>query len=139
MNILVTGVTGYIGRQLVPRLTTAGHHVVCMARDPQRLIGSWWDKVEIRQGDVLDLASLSPVMQGIEVAYYLIHSMAGGKRGFIQRDEVAAHNFGIVAREAGVRRIIYLGGLGQCEKNISPHLDSRQHVGDELRRSGVPV
>src|SRR5512139_954860 len=133
MNILVTGVTGYIGRQLVPRLTTAGHHVVCMARDPQRLIGSWWDKVEIRQGDVLDLASLDPVMQGIDVAYYLIHSMAGGKRGFIERDETAARNFSLTAREAGVQRIIYLGGLGECDKFISPHLESRQKVGDVLR------
>jgi uncharacterized protein YbjT (DUF2867 family) len=139
MNILVTGVTGYIGRQLIPRLSAEGHHVTCLVRDPERLIGNNWNNIEIHQGDVLNLASLDSVMQGIEIAYYLIHSMAGGKRGFIQRDEAAARNFGKAAREAGVRRIIYLGGLGQCEKFISPHLDSRQHVGDELRRSGVPV
>jgi uncharacterized protein YbjT (DUF2867 family) len=110
-----------------------------MVRNPQRLEGHKWENVEIRQGDVLDLASLSSVTNGIEVAYYLIHSMAGGKRGFEERDEVAARNFGKAAREAGVKRIIYLGGLGQCEKYISPHLDSRQHVGDVLRLSGVPV
>ena len=139
MKILVTGATGYSGRQLSPRLSAEGHHVTCLVRDPQRLIGNIWNNIEIHQGDVLNLASLDSVMQGIEIAYYLIHSMAGGKRGFIQRDEAAARNFGKAAREGGVRRIIYLGGLGQCEKFISPHLDSRQHVGDELRRSGVPV
>ena len=139
MNILVTGATGYIGRQLIPRLSAEGHHVTCLVRDPQRLIGNWWDDIEIRQGDVLDLASLGPVMQDIEVAYYLIHSMAGGRRSYIEHDETGARNFGKAAREAGVRRIIYLGGLGECDKFISPHLDSRQHVGDVLRSSGVPV
>jgi uncharacterized protein YbjT (DUF2867 family) len=139
LNILVTGASGYIGGRLVPKLIAAGHRVICMVRNPQRLEGHKWENVEIRQGDVLDLASLSSVTNGIEVAYYLIHSMAGGKRGFEERDEVAARNFGTAAREAGIKRIIYLGGLGQCEKYISPHLDSRQHVGDVLRLSGVPV
>jgi uncharacterized protein YbjT (DUF2867 family) len=78
-------------------------------------------------------------MPGIEVAYYLIHSMSGGKQDFIKHDENAALNFGTAAREAGVQRIIYLGGLGQCEKSLSPHLNSRQIVGDILRRTGVPV
>jgi uncharacterized protein YbjT (DUF2867 family) len=139
MNILVTGVSGYIGKQLVPRLSAEGHHVVCLVRNLERLNGRSWENAEIMVGDVLDQASLSVAMQGIEVAYYLIHSMAGGKRGFIERDEAGARNFATAAREAGVRRIIYLGGLGQCDKFISPHLNSRQHVGDVLRASGVPV
>jgi uncharacterized protein YbjT (DUF2867 family) len=139
MNILVTGANGYIGGQLVPRLVDAGHHVICMVRNPQRLSGSKWENIEIRQGDVLDLASLGSIMQGIEVAYYLIHSMAGGAQGFEERDYIGADNFGVAAREAGLQRIIYLGGLGECEKGLSPHLESRQQVGEILRTSGVPV
>ena len=139
MNILVTGANGYIGGQLVPRLVGAGHHVICMVRNPQRLIGTKWENIEIRQGDVLDLASLGSIMQGIEVAYYLIHSMAGGAQGFEERDYIGADNFGVAAREAGLQRIIYLGGLGECEKGLSPHLESRQQVGEILRTSGVPV
>jgi uncharacterized protein YbjT (DUF2867 family) len=139
MNILVTGATGYIGGQLVPRLSSEEHQVTCLARKPQTLKDRKWENVQIKQGDVLELASLRPTMEKIDVAYYLIHSMAGGKHGFEERDEAAARNFGTAAREAGVKRIIYLGGLGECEKSISPHLNSRQHAGDVLRLSGVPV
>ena len=110
-----------------------------MARDPQRLNGDKWAKVEIRQGDVLDRASLRSAMQGIEVAYYLIHAMAGGEQGFEEREFSGAENFSRAAREAGIQRIIYLGALGECEKGLSPHLWSRQHVGEILRDSGVPV
>jgi uncharacterized protein YbjT (DUF2867 family) len=139
MNILVTGTTGNIGGKLVPRLLALGHQVTCIARNAQHLDRFRWLDVRILQADVLDLDSIRKAMPEIEVAYYLIHSMAGGKRGFIERDEKAAKNFGAAAAEAGVQRIIYLGGLGQCEKFISPHLDSRQQVGDILRQSGVPV
>jgi uncharacterized protein YbjT (DUF2867 family) len=139
MKILVTGTTGNIGSKLVPRLLAEGHEVTCIARHPQQLARFNWPKATILQADVLDLDSIRKAMPGIEVAYYLIHSMAGGKRHFIERDEKAAHNFGTAASEAGVKRIIYLGGLGQCEKSLSPHLDSRQKVGDILRLSGVPV
>jgi len=139
VNVLVTGATGYIGGRLVPRLTAAGQSVICLVRDPDRLSGRKWENVVVRQGDVLDRASLSPALQDIEVAYYLVHSMAEGARGFEERDDVAARNFGRAAREAGVQRIIYLGGLGAGEARLSPHLASRQHVGDVLRDSGVPV
>ncbi len=139
MNIFVTGATGYIGGQLVPRLIREGHQVTCLARKPQILKDRRWENIQIKQGDVLDLESLRPAMGKIDIAYYLIHSMAGGKQGFEERDEIAARNFGTAAREAGVGRIIYLGGLGECEKSISPHLNSRQHAGDVLRSSGVPV
>ena len=139
MNIFVTGATGYIGGQLVPRLISEGHQVTCLARNPQILKDRRWENIQIIQGDVLELESLRPAMEKIDVAYYLIHSMAGGKQGFEERDEIAARNFGTAAQEAGVGRIIYLGGLGECEKSISPHLNSRQHAGDVLRSSGVPV
>lgn len=139
MNILVTGASGYIGGRLVPRLIAAGHHVICLAREPGRLAGRKWTDVDIRQGDVLDPASLPAVLLDVEVAYYLVHSMAEGARGFEERDHVAARNFGTAAREAGVQRIIYLGGLGADEKEMSSHLASRQQVGGVLRASGVPV
>ena len=139
MNLLVTGATGYIGGKLVPRLITAGHQVTCLARQPQTLKDRKWENMQVKQGDVLDLTSLRPAMEKIDVAYYLIHSMAGGKRGFEERDEIAARNFGTAAQEVGVQRIIYLGGLGECEKFISPHLNSRQYAGEVLRLSGVPV
>jgi uncharacterized protein YbjT (DUF2867 family) len=139
MYILVTGATGTIGGKLVPRLVAEGHQVTCITREPSHLDDYNWQEVRVLKADVLDLESLRQSIQGIEVAYYLIHSMGGGKRGFIQRDETGAKNFGLAAKEAGVQRIIYLGGLGQCEKFISPHLDSRQQVGDILRASGVPI
>jgi uncharacterized protein YbjT (DUF2867 family) len=139
MNILVTGASGYIGAQLVPRLEALGHHVICLVRNPERLDGHRFKNAEIRMGDLLNLDSLDGVMQGVEVAYYLVHSMAGGVHGYIERDHTAADNFGVAARKAGLKRIIYLGGLGESDKFISPHLEARQQVGDVLRRSGVAV
>lgn len=139
MNILVTGTTGNIGGKLVPRLVAEGHQVTCLAREPQRLQRYGWQGVKIEQADALDLQSLRRVMAGIDVGYYLIHSMADGVQGYIARDLLAATNFSLAAKEAGLKRIIYLGGLGDCDKFISPHLEARQDVGDILRSSGVPV
>lgn len=139
MKILVTGATGYIGGRLVPRLVDAGYDVACMARDPSRLEGRAWQDVEVRQGDVFDPESLEPALKGIDVAYYLIHSMSKTADGFEQRDRDAASNFAQAARAAGVQRIIYLGGLGDADRDLSPHLASRQEVGNVLRESGIPV
>jgi uncharacterized protein YbjT (DUF2867 family) len=137
--MLVTGATGYIGGRLVPRLLQAGYRVRCLVRDPARLQGrEWLEQVEVLAGDVLDAASLPLAMQGAEVAYYLIHSMAGG-RDFQTRDLIAARNFAMAARQAGVARIIYLGGLGNAEEKLSEHLHSRQETGAALREAGVPV
>lgn len=138
-RILVTGATGYIGGRLVPRLLQAGYPVRCMVRDPQRLQGRpWLERVEVVAADVLDPSTLTQAMQGIEVAYYLIHSMAAG-RDFHERDLKAARAFGTAAKAAGVKLIIYLGGLGEAGANLSVHLRSRQETGEALCESGIPV
>lgn len=135
MKILVTGATGYIGGRLVPRLLEAGHSVRCLARNARRLEGRF-PGAEIVEGDVFDEGSLRDVCGGIDAAYYLVHSMSDSPR-FAERDRDAAERFGRVARERGVARIIYLGGLGADEPGLSHHLASRHEVGDVLRASGV--
>jgi uncharacterized protein YbjT (DUF2867 family) len=137
--ILVSGVTGYIGGRLVPRLLAAGHRVRCLARDPSRLEGHGWrEQVEVVAGDVLEPSTLAAAMEGVETAYYLVHSMAGG-RAYHERDLEGARNFSQSLRDAGGRRIIYLGGLGDPSAPLSLHLRSRQQTGDVLRESGVSV
>ncbi|MBX7236665.1 MAG: SDR family oxidoreductase [Caldilineales bacterium] len=136
--ILVTGVTGYIGGRLVPHLLASGQRVRVLTRDASRLQGrAWVDQVEIVQGDVLDPDSLAPAMSDVFAAYYLIHSMSG--ENFHERDLAAAANFGQAAAEAGVERIIYLGGLGDPETDLSLHLRSRQQTGQALAAAGAPV
>lgn len=139
MKILVTGATGYVGGRLVPRLLTIGHQIVCLARDPSHISGRGWERVDVRRGDALDAGSLLPAMEGVDVAYYLIHSMTQGEGKFEDRDRMAAEHFGMAASAAGVHRIIYLGGLGKADEALSPHLASRHEVGRILRSSGVPV
>ena len=110
-----------------------------MVRDQNRLQGrTWLDQVEVVEGDVLDPASLLGLMSGVTAAYYLIHSMSGSV-DFDQRDLRAARNFGEAARTHGVERIIYLGGLGDPQTDLSKHLRSRQQTGQALSDSGVPV
>ncbi|MFN2195916.1 MAG: SDR family oxidoreductase [Anaerolineales bacterium] len=138
-KILVTGATGYIGGRLVPRLLEAGFSVRVLVRDPARLQGrDWLSQVEVCVGDVFDEPSLTQAMQAIDLAYYLIHSMQGGD-DFHQRDLRAGRNFGASAHQAGVERIIYLGGLGDPQADLSNHLRSRQETGEALRAAGVPV
>ncbi len=137
--ILLTGATGYIGGRLVPRLLAAGHRVRCLVRDPARLAGrDWCSRVEAVAGDCLRPETLSAAMQGVDTAYYLIHSMAGG-HDFEERDVLAARNFAVAAKAAQVQRIIYLGGLGDPATGLSDHLRSRQDTGAALRETGVPV
>ena len=139
MRILVAGATGYVGGRLVPQLLARGLAVRCMVRDPTRLQGRpWVSQAEIVQGDVLDAASLAPALAGIEIAYYLVHSLGAG-RDFHDRDTRAARAFGAAAAAAGVGRIIYLGGLGDATGALSEHLRSRQDTGASLGTSGVPV
>lgn len=139
-TVLVTGATGYVGGRLVPRLLEEGYRVRVLVRGgADRLRGRpWADDVEVVKGDALDPASLVPALAGVDAAYYLIHSM-GGSGEFGERDRTSARNFGVVAAMQGVRRIIYLGGLGDPSANLSKHLRSRQETGEVLRASGVPV
>ncbi|MEZ4679109.1 MAG: SDR family oxidoreductase [Caldilineaceae bacterium] len=137
--ILVTGATGYIGGRLVPRLLEAGYSVRLLVRGgTKRLAGRpWQDKVEIVEGDVLRPDTLPAALAAVDAAYYLIHSM-GGKQ-FRERDHEAALNFGEAAAATGVKQIIYLGGLGSQDQELSEHLKSRQETGEALRTGGVPV
>jgi len=138
-KVLVTGVTGYVGGRLVPRLLSVGYQVRVLVRDPQRLQGRpWLSQVEVFKGDVFQADTLGPAMEGVDAAYYLIHSM-GSSVDFQQRDIIAAQNFGAAAKSARIKRIIYLGGLGDPQADLSPHLRSRHETGSALREAGVPV
>jgi len=138
MRVLVTGATGYIGGRLVPKLTELGHDVRCMARDVERLARRF-EGVALVQGDVFDRASVLAALEGVDVAYYLVHSMSATNEDFAASDRQAAAIFGDAARDAGIARIVYLGGLGEDDAALSKHLRSRHEVGDVLRRSGVPT
>ena len=133
--ILVAGATGYIGRHLAKTLPSLGYRVRCLARSPETLSSLASDKTNVIQGDVLDRSTLLPALDGVHTAFYLVHSMDSGD-DFVELDRRAANNFAAAAREAGIRRIIYLGGLGTGEQ-LSPHLASRQEVGEILRQSGI--
>ena len=137
--VLVTGATGYIGGRLVPRLLRAGHRVRCLSRNPQRLAGRSWSGVEVVCGDVSDPTSLQASLQGVAQAYYLVHAMGEDSPDFRGRDLRQAEIFAEAAAKAGVRRIIYLGGLGDSSGQRSNHLSSRQEVGTALGSFGVPV
>ncbi len=137
---LVTGASGYIGGRLVPELLDAGHRVRVLARRPASLRDHpWAGAVEIVEGDASDAGSLAPAMADADVAYYLIHAL--GTDGFEQTDRETAQTFGAAAREAGVGRLVYLGGLAPDvpAAELSPHLRSRQEVGELLLGSGVPT
>ncbi len=139
---LVTGAGGYIGGRLVPELLDAGFRVRCLARTPANLRDHpWADRAEVVRGDVTDAATLRPAFRDVRVAYYLVHSLGSG-RGFEETDRKAARTFAEEARAAGVRRIVYLGGLEPAdvpERELSPHLRSRAEVGRILLDSGVPT
>jgi uncharacterized protein YbjT (DUF2867 family) len=137
-RVLLTGASGYVGGRLLPLLEQAGCRVRCLARRPGVVAHRTGPSTEIVQGDVLDRASLDEAMRGVDVAYYLVHSM-GSTGSFEDADRAAAGNFGDAAKAAGVSRIVYLGGLGSEEEALSSHLRSRQEVGRILRASGVPV
>ncbi len=137
-QVLVTGATGYIGGRLVPRLLAGGYRVRCVARDATRLGGRSWPGVEVVEGDLANSEAVARAVEGIDVAYYLVHSMAAGP-SFRERDHQIALLFGAAAARAGVECIIYLGGLGDPSTVLSKHLLSRHDVGRTLASSGVPV
>jgi|SoiMethySBSTD1v2_1073268.scaffolds.fasta_scaffold09581_7 lipocalin/uncharacterized protein YbjT (DUF2867 family)/ligand-binding SRPBCC domain-containing protein len=136
-TILLTGASGYVGSRFLRVLEEGGCEVRCLAREPERVTPRRVT-TEIVAGDCLNEASLVAAMDGIDQAYYLVHSMASGP-GFAALDRRAASNFGRAAARAGVRRIIYLGGLGDSSASLSTHLKSRVETGEALRDAGVPV
>lgn len=137
-SILLTGTTGYIGGRLLRVLQQRGLGVRCLARRPEFLTARVAPGTEVVAGDVLERASLDPAMAGIRTAYFLVHSMGAAGR-FEEMDRLAAMNFAQAARQAGVTRIIYLGGLGESSSDLSTHLQSRQEVGEILRRHAGPT
>jgi len=130
--ILLTGATGYVGGRVLSLLEQQGAQVRCLARRPETLADRASATIEIVQGDVLEPASLANAFNGVETAYYFIHSM-GADKDFEEQDRIAAENFAREATAAGVQRIIYLGGLGNPDHHLSKHLRSRQETGDVLR------
>ncbi|MFN0054773.1 MAG: SDR family oxidoreductase [Planctomycetales bacterium] len=130
--VLLTGATGYVGGRLLTLLEQRCTYVRCLTRRPESLSGRVGAKTQVVAADVLDRSSLGPPMAGIDTAYYLVHSM-GAAGDFAEEDRRAAANFAQAASEAGVRRIIYLGGLGNPDQALSKHLRSRQETGDILR------
>ncbi|MGZ4611611.1 MAG: SDR family oxidoreductase [Kineosporiaceae bacterium] len=136
---LVTGVTGYIGGRLVPELLAAGFRVRALARHARRLRDRpWYDDIEVVQGDAADLDTVRSALRGVDVGYYLIHSLGTGP-GFESTDRRTALTFARASREMGVGRIVYLGGLYPEGELLSRHLDSRKEVGEILLASGVPT
>jgi len=136
--ILLTGATGYVGGRLRPRLEDRGVRVRCLTRRPQSLEGEVAQSTQVVGGDLLDRASLDAALHGIDTAYYFVHSM-GNQSDFEEEDRTAARNFADAAKAAGVRRIIYLGGLGESDQHLSKHLRSRQETGEMLRTSDAQV
>lgn len=137
-RVLLTGATGYVGGRLLRVLEQTGHRIRCLARRPSHLASRVAPGTEVVQGDAVTGKGLAAALRGVDTAFYLIHSM-GAADGFEERDRQAAENFGAAARAAGVRRIVYLGGLADETRALSPHLRSRLEVGRLLRASGVPV
>ncbi|CAM3960408.1 NAD(P)H-binding protein [Smaragdicoccus niigatensis] len=131
--ILVTGATGFVGSALVEALVARGHDVRALTRNADRYRGPGKPVA----GDVLDPDSLVAALQGVEIAYYLVHSL--DSKDFEKRDAAGARSFGRAAADAGVKQIIYLGGLGSDAVHLSPHLRSRREVEGILTASGVPV
>lgn len=137
VRCLVTGATGYIGGRLVPRLLDEGHRVRALARNPDKLADvPWRDQAEVARGDLGDVDSLTAAFDGVDVVYYLVHSM-GTSKDFAAEERRSAHNVVKAARNAGVRRLVYLSGLHPEGTELSPHLSSRAAVGEILVDSGI--
>ena len=133
VQVLITGASGAIGAELVPRLARGGHAVRAFARDPARVTAP--GVAEVVRGDAVSGAGLDEALDGVEVAYFLIHSMETALNGagtFADRDREAARRFAAAARAAGVRRVVYLGGLVPADAPASPHLASRLEVEEAL-------
>ena len=138
-RILVTGVTGYIGGRLAPRLLEAGYRVRVLVRERARLSGRpWIGQVEITAGDALQPGTLEEAMRDVETAFFLLHSQRGGA-AFLERNLLAAEHFAAAARSAGLRHILFLGGIGDEKDDRSGLLSSQRRCAEILRRSGIPL
>jgi len=138
-RVLVTGVTGYIGGRLAPRLLEAGYRVRVLAREKQRLAGRpWVADVEVATGDALEPGTLEDALRGVETAFFLLHSQRGGP-DFLKRNLTAAEHFAQAARSTGLRHLIFLGGLGEEQFDRSGLLTSQRRTAQTLRGSGIPV
>ena len=141
-RVAIAGATGYIGGRLAPRLLDSGYSIRCLVRSPAKLQGREWaedSRVEVRQADLADAESLARNLEGCQSAFYLVHSMTSAGAKYAEQDRRLASVFAHAARQAGVERIIYLGGLGETGPDLSQHLSSRREVEEALASTGVPV
>ena len=141
-RVAIAGASGYIGGRLAPRLLDQGYQIRCLVREPQKLADRSWathENAEICAVDLTNLEALCKNLDGCEAAFYLVHSMTSAGKQYAEQDRLLATNFASAAKSAGVRRIIYLGGLGETGANLSEHLASRRDVEAALGSSGVPV
>src|SRR3989339_2208648 len=138
-TILVTGASGYIGGRLIPELVARGYRVKAMVRTSSPEYHELWPDVEVVVADALDKESLQNALKGIDTAYYLIHSLLLGPAELEAAEIQASTNFRKVAEQEGVKRIIYLGGLGDAHCELSPHLRCRMMVSEELQRGSVQL
>ena len=142
MRVAIAGATGYIGGRLAPRLIDQGYAVRCLVRSPEKLQEREWatrSGVEIERTDLSDAASLTQRLAGCEAAFYLVHSMSSAGSEYARKDLALAESFAAAAKAAGVKRIVYLGGLGETGPDLSEHLASRRDVEAALASAGVPI
>jgi uncharacterized protein YbjT (DUF2867 family) len=142
MKICLTGATGYFGGRLAPKLLDAGHALRCLVRDHRKLDSRPWRSrpgVEVVEVDLNDGDRLTEQLRSCDVAYYMIHSMEASGREYAERDRRLAETFARAARDAGVRRIIYLGGLGELGDQLNAHLTSRREVERCLSTACAPA
>ena len=141
-TILLTGATGYIGGRLAPLLLERGWRVVCLVREPRKLENvewAWDERVDVVRCNVEDSDTVAEAMRGCDAAFYLVHAMGSRSKSFVERERELAQSFAGAAKESGVGRIVYLGGLGNDDAELSPHLASRREVEKILRSTGVPT